>query len=51
MIAVEQDVQFLTVDGMDSSCRDACGDEDNCCEFGFDKMPMFNTVTLKELVR
>ena len=42
--------KLLTVDGIDSRCPDACGDEDNCCEYGFDKMPAFRTVTVADLV-
>lgn len=45
----ESEKQLLTIDGIDSRCPDACGDEDNCCEYGFDKMPSFFTVTAKEI--
>ncbi len=31
---VEEKSKLLTVDGIDSRCSDACGDEDNCCEYG-----------------
>ena len=30
-------------------CSDACGDEDNCCEYGCDRMPQFETVTALDL--
>lgn len=36
--------------GFDSNCRDVCGDEDNCCEYGLDKMPSFNAVTLFDMI-
>ena len=42
--------ELLTVDGLDSTCRDVCGDEDNCCEYGIDKMPVFNTVTRFDII-
>ncbi len=47
---VEEKTNLLTVDGIDTRCSDACGDEDNCCEFGIDKMPFFKTVTANELI-
>ena len=47
---IVEDKILLTVDGLDSSCRDCCGDEDNCCEYGIDKMPMYNTVTLFDII-
>lgn len=46
---VEEESKLLTIDGIDSRCPDACGDEDNCCEYGIDKMPIFNTITAQEL--
>lgn len=48
---VEEKVKLLTIDGIDSRCSDACGDEDNCCEYGLDKMPIFNTMTVRELIK
>ncbi len=47
----ENKQQLLTIDGIDSKCSDACGDEDNCCEYGMDKMPLFNTITLADLCK
>lgn len=51
MVKIVEKEELLTVDGLDSSCRDACGDEDNCCEYGMDKMPVFNTVTLFDMIK
>jgi hypothetical protein len=31
------------------NCRDATGDEDNCCEYGSD-FTQFTSVTIRELV-
>ena len=33
-----------------NSCRDACGDEDNCCEYGIDMIPSYQSVSLKEMI-
>ncbi|WP_302550612.1 hypothetical protein [uncultured Dialister sp.] len=51
MIEIKAQKRLLTVDGLDSHCRDATGDEDNCCEYGWDKMPIFNTVTLAQMLK
>lgn len=51
MVKIVEGRELLTVDGLDSNCRDATGDEDSCCEYGFDKMPIFNTVTLFDMVK
>ena len=50
MVKIVEKEELLTVDGLDSNCRDVCGDEDNCCEYGLDKMPSFNAVTLFDMI-
>lgn len=50
MIKIVEDKKLLTIDGLDSRCPDATGDEDNCCEYGIDKMPIFNTVTVFDMI-
>lgn len=51
VIKIVEKEELLTVDGLDSNCRDATGDEDSCCEYGIDKMPIFNTVTLFDMLK
>lgn len=31
------------------SCKDECGDEDNCCEYGFDAIPGFDVLSLFDI--
>ncbi len=47
---VEEKSKLLTVDGIESRCSDACGDEDNCCEYGMDRVPVFNTINLYDMI-
>ena len=51
MVKIVEKEELLTVDALDSRCPDATGDEDNCYEYGIDKMPIFKTVTLFDMVK
>lgn len=50
MISIVEKEERLRIENVDANCNNVCGDEDNCCEFGFDKMPIFNTVTLFDML-
>lgn len=49
MIAIKEN--YSVTEEYYNSCKDACGDEDNCCEYGFDMIPSFKSISLKDIIK
>jgi len=52
MIIITEDISnWLSVETCGwGDCSDSCGDEDNCCEYGCDRMPGLVTLTVEDLL-